>query len=198
MSNFKIAITAFSLNLAFMFCGSANAIIIDFEGGSKPAGFSYSQFYNLQGSTYFTQDTGYVRGQTTTGGDWVGFTYGTSAQISAGTAFDFYGAYITAAWTNSLNVTLSGYNGTSLLYTQNFTINDDAPIWTDSDFFGITKLTVSSSGGIDAGTPGAGQHVAWDDIYINEDMATVPEPTTLTLMGLGLAGIAGWRRRKTE
>ena len=182
----------------FLISGTAYATIIDFES-VKPSDFNYSGFSNLQCSTYFTQDTGYCRGQTTTNGDWVGYTSSTRfIELASPGTFDFYGANITAAWNNGLNVVLQGYNGASLLYTQNFVLDDDIPTWTDSDFFGITRLTVISSGGTDAGTPGGGSYVSWDDIYINEDRITqqIPEPTSLALLGLGLAGFGFMRKKK--
>ena len=47
---------------------------------------------------------------------------------------------------------------------------------------------------------GGGNQLAFDDVHFDNGLTTtpVPEPTTVLLFGVGLAGLAGFRRRKFE
>lgn len=187
-----------------LFCGAANATAITFDESAGVfsdgyGGLDWSGFGRVHTPTYFTQDTGYVRGNISP--EYTAFTSSSSGapatvSIASGT-FDFTGAYITAAWQNDLTVYIDGLLSGSTLFSQVFTINDDAPIFTNSNFLGIDTLNIYTFSGVDAGTPGGGKHVAIDNFTINESVS-VPEPASIALLGLGLAGIGFSRKKKTS
>ncbi len=59
---------------------------------------------------------------------------------------------------------------------------ESVPTFFQTLYFGVT------SNGLDEGAPGYG-------IYTNVEYGVIPEPGTMALIGLGLAGLAGMRRR---
>ena len=124
--------------------------------------------------------------------------YGAPATFSAvsGT-FTLDSFYVTAAWNNGLSVTVDGYSGATLEYSEMFTIDTSGPSFESFDWAGLTSVTLSTSGGTSAGFQGAGTQLALDNLTISTG---VPEPSTWAMMGLGFAvlGFAGLRAsRKT-
>lgn len=163
--------------LCLSLLGPASAVVIDFENGQLPAQFNYSNIGNLYTPDYFTQDTGYVRGRTS--GAWVGYT-STLGTISSATPFDFVGGSFTAAWNDDLEVTLVGQLGGIEQYRSNFIMSDDFPSLLTLNFHSIDTLQIWTAGGVDAGTPGGGNHVALDDLVFQA--ATVPETSMSDLV----------------
>jgi hypothetical protein len=47
-------------------------------------------------------------------------------------------------------------------------------------------------------TPGTGQSVEFDNIFLNGTVAPIPEPSSLALAGLAAAGWVVARRRKRQ
>lgn len=186
-----------------LFFGAANSTVITFDEttgvfSSGYGGLDWIGFNRVHAPTYHVQDTGYVRGNISA--EYTAYTSGSSSSpstVSVGSGtFDFIGMYITAAWQNDLAVYIEGYLTGSTLFSQVFTINDDGPIFTNSNFIGIDTLRIYTVAGVDAGTPGSGKYVAIDNFTINESIS-VPEPASIALLGLGLVGI-GFTRKKNN
>lgn len=119
---------------------------------------------------------------------------GNPAVISRLTPFDFTGAYLTGAWNNGLNINLKGYNGVNLVYDSTVVVNSTSPTYFNFNYLGITSLRLNSYGGVHGGyTGGIGTHLVLDNFTYNP-VSSVPEPSTLFLLGSGAIGLIAARR----
>jgi len=164
-------------------------------------GLNWSNFYAL--APDLTNNNGYVNGIVS--GDQVAFNYyGNPAAVSS-SQFDFNGVYLTAAWRNGLNITVSGSLNGTLLYSRTITVNTSSPTWFAFNFNGIDSLSFSSYGGTNAGllgdngfggkTIGDGTQFAMDNFTFIQ-AAPVPVPAAFWLFGSGIAGLLGCACRR--
>lgn len=138
----------------------------------------------LPGSGY---DLGTVSGDIT-----VFNAYGSSGNAIdwAGTGtFDFVGAYWTSA-SFPQQLSFSGYNNGALLYSSaSYEIDTQGPLWIELNWTGIDRLVIENTN----------WQWAMDNFTFNVDqIAQIPEPASLVLLGLGLAGLAAFRRHTTR
>lgn len=70
------------------------------------------------------------------------------------------------------------------------------PIIRDARITGRFEMTFNHKAGYDANGNwfGSIDYIAFDYFELNAEVAPVPEPGTLVLFGLGLAGLAAWKR----
>jgi hypothetical protein len=191
-----------ALIMAVTFSGSAVASTLTFDDiasnsqGIIPNGYGglqWNQMGYVDGATSFA-DSGYENG--TVSGSYVAFNNNALVATVYGTTFDFNSAYLTAAWNNGLNITVTGMLGATSLYTQTVTVDTTAPTFFAFNYLGIDQLIFSSSGGTNAGLGFPGTHFAMDDMSVN--LAAVPDGgSALAMLGLGMVGISAIRRKSS-
>ena len=162
---------------------------------SSYAGLTWSNFGVLDSSPCPNYaSSGYDNGAVS--GDNVAFNFfGDPSAISGGT-FTFNSAYFTAAHNDGLNLTISGFQGATQLFTTTLVLNTTTTQLFTANWSGIDRLTFASSGGVDVNPLGTGTQFAMDDFTFNSAVAA--EPASLLLLGTGLlgAGVRRWRQKR--
>ena len=169
-------------NLAPAFSGSPIA--------NGYGGLNWNNFYTVNTTPF--PGTGYANG--TVSQPNVAFNqFGISASFSRPTPFIFDSVDLTAAWNNGLNIDIQGLLNNVLVDNANFTVNTTGPTLATLNWQNVDEVEFSASGGTNAGLNGYGTYFVLDNLTI-----CVPEPATMTILGVGVAALAGyrWRQRK--
>jgi len=118
--------------------------------------------------------------------------YSNSAGLSDAEGFTFNSAYFTAVHVPLVDLQLRAYDSKGILkYSFNTTLDHKARN-IDLDWTGISSMTMA---GFRAGTNST-TWFAMDNLVVNEAVNAVPEPGSIALLGLGIAGLMAGRRRK--
>lgn len=189
--------------LVFAIVTSANATVLTFDDistdsigtiGDGYGGLDWDNMGFIKNT--FNANSGYDNG--TVSGDYTAFNQWAQVGTVNDTSFDFNGAYLTGAWNTGLNIKVTGSLNGADIYSQTVTVDTTGPTWFDFNFLGIDSLAFSSFGGVNAELGGgAGAHFAMDDFTFNQTVDPVPEPATILLMGVGLLGLIGYRRKNS-
>jgi hypothetical protein len=180
-----------------LFAGTANAVVINFDAitttdeqaiSANYAGMSWGGNWYVESST--------SSGNGSVSGDYAAFNgFGELAMnLSSDVDFDFTGAYFTS-WTlrglsqyySATSITIEGYNNNALIGSVSMNLSADQYDWFQADLLGVDEVRFISSS--------SKQWWLMDDLTINES-TSVPEPASVALFGLGLAGLIFSRRKK--
>jgi hypothetical protein len=189
--------------LALAISGTTSALVLTFDDVSTivyeaiPDGYGGLDWDNMTvvDGTWYSPGSGYDNG--TVSEDYVALNLGgdpASILVSAGEgfpAFDFEGAYLTAAWSDGLNINVVGSLGGSEVYNQTVVVDTDGPTWFDFDYYNVDTLVFSSFIGEETGL---GYQFAMD----NFTYTPIPEPTTMLMLGCLGAGLAGTRKLRSK
>jgi len=188
----------------FLVVGSAQATVLDFDDLADQTilgnygGLTWgSQEWRVMDLDLYAPGTGYQNGVVSED-NIVYNRYGNFGTVSDGT-FNFDGAYLTAAWNDGLNIEVNGYLNNVLQYSQIVVVDTTGPTWFQADYTGVDSLTFDSFGGVNVGLGGEGTQFAMDNFTFNEGQKEyIPEPATMSLLGIGLVGMAARKLRRRK
>jgi len=151
-------------------------------------GLDWDQFYVLDPVA-----VGYLKDGFTSGyhnglvsGDYVAFNVSAHVATASDGGFNFLGAYLTGAWTDDLNVTVTGYDDGVQTYQQTVVADYYLPTWFQFNFLGVDEVTFASYGGRHV----SGSYAFGEEFAMDNFTYSIPEPSSLSLLALGLAGVA--------
>jgi hypothetical protein len=193
----KKTVLATLMCLASTFAGATTITFDDlnqFQGVANGyQGLNWNGFTIIDTTQYAS--SGYVNGVVSKNN--VAFTYESYGSFSTVGTFAFNSVYLTSAWNNGANVVVTGSLAGKDLYARTLTLGTAAPTLETFDWTGIDKVRFAVSGGTPAGYNGGGSFLAFDNLTVNEaPHGDVPEPGSLALLALGVAGLACMGRRK--
>jgi len=153
-------------------------------GSAIPGGYgglNWSNMYCVPAASNAYNPSGYSNGIGN-----VAFNGGGGVAFSSSTPFNLSTLELGAAWNNGLAVVITGYNGTKQLYQDTFTVSTSGLNLETLNFYGVTLVTFSSSGGTSEGFAstglGPGGVFGTGTEFVLDDM-TVPEPSVIVLLG---------------
>ena len=130
-----------------------------------PAGYgglNWNNFTILDGVHYPHNPSGYGAGVVSTNN--VAWSTG-GASITNANPFNLFSAYLTAAWSDNLQVETKGYANGVLIYDNTYTLNVTNPTLVNFNYLGVTEVDFIASGGTQhPGYYGSGTQFAMDNV----------------------------------
>ena len=124
---------------------------------------------------------------------------GNDLSINRDVAFNFLGAYVTAAWNNNEQVTVSGSRNGVQTFSSVIETSTTGPTYFNFNYTNIDTLVFHAQGGVNAELGGEGDHIVIDNLrYSPVPPPAVPEPSSWALLFLGLGAIAFAKKRASK
>jgi hypothetical protein len=194
----KKTLSATVFALAISSAPSYSAVISMGPSGN-PAFATSSNIYFLTPSSSSYNGSGYESVANATSSNYVaynanGAALSTFTWANPGT-FDLNNFSIAGAW-GTQTLTISGFNGASLVNSSNLFVSPTASLFT-ANWTNLTSFTIATGNDhIDTGVGnGSGKHWALNDITVNSSPSAVPVPAAALLFGPALLGFMGLRRK---
>ena len=165
-------------------------------------GFDWNNFYYFDGTEY-SPGSGYDVGTASENNvAYNGFGSPASFATQDASTFTLFDFYLTGAWRDGLEVTITGRNSGSDLFSTTVTVGTSARSHVVLQWAGLDEVRFSSAGGVENPfLSGDGEHFAIDNIGIDEFAAPpsvggIPEPGAWALMIMGFGGVGAAMRRR--
>ena len=165
-------------------------------------GFNWSNFYYFDGTQY-SAGSGYDVGTASENNvAYNGFGDPASFATQDASTFKLFDFYLTGAWRDDLEVTVTGRNAGSDVFSTTITVSTTSRTHVVLEWAGLDEVLFSSTGGTENPLlSGDGPHFAIDNIGIDEFAAAptvggVQEPGAWALMILGFGGVGAAMRRR--
>jgi hypothetical protein len=117
--------------------------------------------------------------------------------ISSATPFDFVSAYLGSPNYATMNLTVQGLQGSTVAFSQVVSVNNNG-----ADLFTFNFLNIDSLRFFGSDTPGDPcgdfncSQFSVDDLQFAPATTAVPEPSTMSLLGLGALALMRKRQRR--
>jgi hypothetical protein len=133
--------------------------------GAVPAGYgglNWNNFTVLDGVHYTHNPSGYGAGVVSTNN--VAWSTG-AASITNASPFNLFSAYVTAAWSDDLQLEAKGYANGVLIYDNTYTLSVTNHTLINFNYLGVTEVDFTASGGTQhPGYYGNGTQFAMDNV----------------------------------
>jgi hypothetical protein len=124
---------------------------------------------------------------------------GGEAIFSESSPFTLNSADLTAFWRDNLQVTVTGLLNGVVEHTITLALSATAATLETFNWTDINEVDLVGSGDTDhAGYSGSGTQVALDNLTITTGVVSNPEPSSLAIVGAGLAGLGLAHRRRRK
>jgi len=97
------------------------------------------------------------------GGNPMTIAVGPSANVKS---FSIQSFIVAAAWSNNLQLLLTGYRGNIAVYNQTMTLQTTSKVLLSLNWISMTRMTFTTSGGLSAGYGENGNHVGIDNMCL--------------------------------
>lgn len=197
-----VADTLFNVNFDDL---DASAGDLDLGGISPYQGLTWSNFFaytSTPGFPGFNNGIVSLDNAAYSGGEFFGATVmPVVGTITAASPFDFVSGNLGAGYYDDLNVTVEGFLGGNMLFSQTVTVGTSGAQLFNFNFTGIDELdlfgvqTASTTDPFSCGTFNCTQFTLDDATFSTSASSPVPEPSSLSLLSLGMLGLLAATRR---